>query len=73
MWVNGVGTYFGGKQNLTRTTIPERSESNIDPGAKFHVANDVPYIRYVIVSVITIIAFAHYDEPKARTRSFGVG
>lgn len=51
----------------------DRSESNFDPGAKFHVANDVPYIRCVIVFVITITALNHYNEPKARTRSFGVG
>ena len=50
-----------------------RSESDFDPGAKFHVANDVPYIRCVIVVVITIIALADCSEPKAITRAFGVG
>ena len=31
----------------------ERSEKDFDPGAKFHIPNDVPYIRYVVVSYST--------------------
>ena len=31
----------------------ERSEKDFDPGAKFHIPNDVPYIRYVGVSYST--------------------
>ena len=31
----------------------ERSENDFDPGAKFHIPNDVPYIRYVVFSYST--------------------
>uniref|UniRef100_H2YVV0 Angiotensin-converting enzyme n=1 Tax=Ciona savignyi TaxID=51511 RepID=H2YVV0_CIOSA len=36
----------------------DRNENDFDPGAKFHIANDVPYIRYF---VSTVVQFQFYD------------
>ena len=34
----------------------ERTESDFDPGAKYHIPNDVSYIRFVFVVIVIVVA-----------------
>jgi peptidyl-dipeptidase A len=70
-WWNLRETYQGVKAPV------ERSESNFDPGAKFHVPNNTPYTRYFLAHILQfqfhreMCALAGHEGPLNRCSIYG--
>jgi peptidyl-dipeptidase A len=75
---SGHGAIRAGVHEKSRVAPPvERDESQFDPGAKFHVAGNVPYTRYFLAYILEFQFYramcraSGYTGPLHRCTFFG--